>query len=81
MKAYDRSLQGMAVANKYMEDSFPEYYQTVTVFAEPYVQLSKDLVLVTYNVFVSAKEALVSKYPQLIESVSHIIQNRAFTIT
>lgn len=70
LKAYDRTLQGTAFINKYAQDNFPEYYETVVVFAEPYVQLSKDLGLVTFNVLVRCKESLVAKYPAIIESVS-----------
>lgn len=69
-KAYDRFLQGVGYVNKYAEDNFPEYYQTVVVFSEPYIQLSKDLALVTYNFMVGLKESLVAKYPAIIDSVS-----------
>lgn len=70
LKAYQRAVQGISDLNNYAEDNFPEYYQTVVVFGEPYVQLAKDLGLVTYNFFVRSKDAVVAKYPQMIDSVS-----------
>lgn len=68
-QAVDHIKDGVSAVDKYAQDNYPEYYKKTVEFSQPYLQLTRDMGLVAYNVFVNVQEYAVEKYPVVLETV------------
>lgn len=68
-QAVDSVKEGALAVDKYAQDNYPEYYKKTLEFSQPYLQLTKDIGLITYNQYVNIKEYAVKKYPLVLETV------------
>lgn len=75
MYVYTEKIKTSATqANNYLYVTYPEYYNAVSNFSQPYVELGRDLSVIVYNIGGNVAETVVAKYPIMLKSVRIIFK-------
>lgn len=56
-------------ANNYLRETYPEYYEVVSNVSQPYIELGRDMSIIVYNIGKNIGEAIVAKYPVILQPV------------
>ncbi|KAJ8958641.1 hypothetical protein NQ318_016366 [Aromia moschata] len=65
----DKAREGWTWMDSRIEKQFPGYHKAVCDFSTPYIQLFSDLAKIACNAFGNIKEAIVEKYPLVLDTV------------
>ncbi|KAJ3646437.1 hypothetical protein Zmor_024025 [Zophobas morio] len=65
----DKFHHGLLLIDQQIEDNFPTQRQTVIEFSTPYVDLSRNLGRVFYNIILNINEVVQEKYPVVLQSI------------
>lgn len=74
-KTWDKANQGLNWTKQRIEEYAPGYLDSATGYVEPYVELSRDLGLVLYNLGDTYRQFVIEKYPVVVEFVSRTCFN------
>lgn len=71
-KANNRAIEGGLWVHQRIDNKFPGYFDKIVEVVGPYVQLTRDLILIFWNILNNIKDLMVEKYPHIFKSVCPI---------